>query len=254
MTPEEKFLFDLEGYLVVKNVLTQAEVDELNALADEVFPGEYDESGLRRTARVSRWGPATQALIDHHKLLPYFDGLLGPHFRIDHDYCIFMRKGGKGGRLHGGPRMQLRSGLPGDHWYECYNGLIRNGLTVFTYCLSHVQGGDGGFACIPGTHKTNFLSNIPGDVRSHERRAHYVAQPEAQAGDVIIFTEALVHGTMPWTADHERRSLLYKYSPGHSSWSGGYYDPDVYQDVSEQQRRIMASPSIGGRETSVIDD
>ena len=35
MTPEEKFIFDLDGYLVVKNVLTPAEVDELNALADE---------------------------------------------------------------------------------------------------------------------------------------------------------------------------------------------------------------------------
>ncbi|MEE2709354.1 MAG: phytanoyl-CoA dioxygenase family protein [Gemmatimonadota bacterium] len=254
MTPEEKFMFDLEGYLVVKNVLTQDEVDELNALADQAFPGEYDETGLRRTSRVSRWGPPAQALIDHHKLLPYFDGLLGPHFRIDHDYCIFMRKGGKGGRLHGGPRMQLQSGVPGDHWYECYNGLIRNGLTVFTYCLSHAQDGDGGFACIPGTHKTNFLADVPDDVRLHERRAHYVAQPEVEAGDVIIFTEALVHGTMPWTADHERRSLLYKYSPGHSSWSDGYYDPDVYQDVTEQQRRIMTSPSIGGREASVIDD
>ena len=35
MTPEEKFSFDLDGYLVVKNVLTRAEVDALNALADE---------------------------------------------------------------------------------------------------------------------------------------------------------------------------------------------------------------------------
>ena len=31
MTPEEKFLFDLQGYLVIKNVLTPEEVAELAA-------------------------------------------------------------------------------------------------------------------------------------------------------------------------------------------------------------------------------
>ena len=39
LTPEEKFMFDLEGYLVVKGVLNQDEVDEVNALADRVWPG-----------------------------------------------------------------------------------------------------------------------------------------------------------------------------------------------------------------------
>ena len=34
LTPEEKFQFDLEGYLVVPGVLSRSEVYELNALAD----------------------------------------------------------------------------------------------------------------------------------------------------------------------------------------------------------------------------
>ena len=60
-------------------------------------------------------------------------------------------------------------------------------------------------------------------------------------------TEALIHGTMPWTADHERRALLYKYSPGHSAWAQTYYNPDDYPNLTEQQRRIMAPPSVGSR-------
>jgi hypothetical protein len=254
MTPEETFMFDLEGYLVVKDVLTPDEVDTLNELADEAFAGEYDDTNFRRTSQVSLWGSPSQALIDHPKALPYLRDLLGPHFRIDHDYCIFMRRGGTAGRLHGGPRMQLGSVVSGDHWYDCHNGIIRNGLTVFTYCLSPAGKGDGGFVCIPGTHKTNFLSELPDDVRSFDRNAHYVVQPEASAGDLIIFTEALVHGTMTWAGNHERRSLLYKYSPGHSSWSSAYYDPAEYEDVSEQQRRIMTPPSIGGRKASLIEE
>ena len=249
MTPEEKFMFDLEGYLVVKNALSRDEVDILNALADEAWPGDYDENGMRRTSRVSMWGPATLELVDHPKVLPYMVELLGPKVRIDHDYCIFMQQGGKRGRLHGGPTMQ--GGVPGDHWYKYHDGAMRNGLTVFTYCLSDAGPGDGGFGCIPGSHKSNFIASIPNEVRTYERQAHYVRQVEAKAGDVIIFTEALIHGTMEWTAKHERRALLYKYSPGHSSWSDNYYNAGEYANATEQQQRMMAPPSIGKRPDTV---
>ena len=249
MTPEEKFIFDLDGYLVVKNILSNAEVDALNVLADKAWPSEYDDSNMRRTSRVSQWGPASQALMDHPNALPYMVELLGSKVRIDHDYCIFMQRGGKAGRLHGGQTMQ--GGVPGDHWYKYHDGTIRNGLTVFTYCLTHAGSGDGGFGCIPGSHKSNFTVDIPGEVRSYERPAHYVRQVEAEAGDLIIFTEALVHGTMEWTAIHERRALLYKYSPGHSSWASTYYDVADYPDATEQQKRMLAPPSVGNRPDTV---
>ena len=37
MTPEEKFILDLQGYLVIKNVLTDAELAELNEVAGSKF-------------------------------------------------------------------------------------------------------------------------------------------------------------------------------------------------------------------------
>jgi len=52
---------------------------------------------------------------------------------------------------------------------------------------------------------------------------------------------------MPWKAKHQRRSLLYKYSPGHSSWSNTYYDISKYGELSEQQKRMLLPPSIGNR-------
>ena len=125
--------------------------------------------------------------------------------------------------------------------------------TVCTYFLTHAASGDGGFSCIPGSHKSNFTLNVPDDVRKFERPAHYVVQPEAEAGDALIFTEALIHGTMPWTTDHERRALLYKFSPGHSTWSQNYYTEDEFGPLTEQQKRILSPPSIGGRPNSVED-
>jgi hypothetical protein len=245
MTPEEKFMFDLEGYIVLKNVLTPGEVAELNELADQVFT-ENKEDADRRRSQVSQWGPPTQRLIDHPHVVPYLLELLGPKFRIDHDYCIFMTKGGRRGGLHGGETER-----EADHWYKYRDGVMRNGLTVVTFFLTHASKGDGGFACIPGSHKSNFPFNVPDDVRDFRRVPHYVTQPPVEAGDALIFTEALIHGTMPWTADHERRALLYKYSPGHSAWSQKYYNPDDYPAVTEQQRRIMAPPSVGNRPHSI---
>jgi hypothetical protein len=245
VTPEEKFLFDLEGYLVIKNVLTPAEVAELNDLADRIFTENKAESD-RRKSQVSRWGPATQRLIDHPKIVPYLLELLGPKVRIDHDYCIFMTKGGRRGGLHGGETEREP-----DHWYKYRDGVMRNGLTVVTFFLTDAPVGAGGFACIPGSHKSNFPFNVPEDVKIFERRPHYVIQPPVEAGDALIFTEALIHGTMPWQADHERRALLYKYSPGHSAWSQNYYKPEEYPTATEQQLRLMAPPSVGNRPDSV---
>ncbi|MEM7531791.1 MAG: phytanoyl-CoA dioxygenase family protein [Chloroflexota bacterium] len=247
MTPEEKFIFDLDGYIVIKNVLTAEEVARMNGEADEAFPVQEGEDTIfRRTSHVSQWGPSFHALMDHPKVMPYLVELLGPKVRVDHDYCIFMNKGGRAGRLHGGET----DNAP-DHWYKYRDGLIRNGLTVATFFLSHADEGDGGFGCIPGSHKSNFLDNIPNDVRYYERDAHYVRQPAVEAGDVLIFTEALVHGTLPWTATHERRALLYKYSPGHSSWASTYYNPADYPNATEQQLRLMAGPSVGRRPDTV---
>lgn len=240
MTPEEKFLFDLQGYLVIKNVLTPAEVAELNAIADEKFPRAPGATGAQR-ARPTNWAQPFVDLMDHPKTLPYLIELIGAQFRLDHDYCIFMRDGDPGMNLHGG------EGHEGDHWYKYRDGKMLNGLCVLTFFLTPAGPGDGGFCCIPGTHKSHFISSIPRDVLTQERAAPYVVQPVAEAGDALFFTEAVVHGTRAWRAQHERRALLYKYSPGYSAWSQNYYRIDQFAQLTEQQKRILAPPSVGNR-------
>ena len=246
MTEEEKFMFDLEGYLVIKGVLTGEEVAELNTIADTKFPYSDPDSVTREEA-VSVWGEPFKRLIDHPRIVPYLVELIEPKFRIDHDYCIFMSEGNTRGGLHGGP------GNAGDHWYSYRDGIMRNGLCVVTYFLTDAPAGAGGFACVPGSHKTNFQDSLPDVVRGFERVPHYVVQPAVEAGDALFFTEALMHGTMPWRAKHERRALLYKYSPGHSTWAKDYYDLGLYGDLTEQQRRIMSPPAIQERPAAVKD-
>ncbi len=237
MTEEEKFTFDLEGYLIIKDVLSPQHLEELNALVDQ-YVDNWDNDSANDLNKISSWGEATKKLIDHPKIVPYLVDLIGPRFRIDHDYAIIMNQGDTRGGLHGGPS------LDGDHWYSYRDGEMRNGLSVVTFFLADANEGDGGFACVPGSHKTNFQHGLSRDVRIFERPAHYVVQPAAKAGDALFFTEALIHGTMLWRAQHQRRTLLYKYSPGYSTWAKEFYNLDKYGELTEQQKRVMATPSM----------
>ena len=238
-TEEEKFRFDLQGFIVLPGVLTQAECTLLSKLSDTAWPRQPGDGAFRRTEAISRWGGEFLNLIDHPRVLPYLVELIGPRLRADHDYCIFMRSGADGQNIHGGP-MRYES----DHWYHYHDGVMRNGLMVATWVLNDAKLGDGGFVCIPGSHKTNFIDAVPRDVLTQEYRPDYVIQPELRAGDVLLFTEALIHGTATWRGSQERRALLYKYSPPHSSWAKVPYNLQHYPDASPQQQRLMAPASV----------
>lgn len=238
-TEEEKFRFDLQGFIVLPGVLTRAECTVLSQLSDTAWPRQPGDGAFRRTEAISRWGGEFLNLIDHPSVLPYLVELIGPRLRADHDYGIFMRSGADGQNIHGGP-MRYES----DHWYHYHDGVMRNGLMVATWVLNDAEPGDGGFVCIPGSHKTNFIDAVPREVLTQEYRPDYVIQPQLRAGDVLIFTEALIHGTATWRGSQERRALLYKYSPPHSSWAKVPYNLQYYPDASPQQKRLMAPASV----------
>ena len=125
LTDEEKFRFDLEGYLIIKNVLSRDTCAELSALSDEAWPRQPEDGAFRRAAAVTQWGKPFMDLMDHPKILPYLVELIGGRLRIDHDYSIYTRKGAPSSRIHGGPRI-----LEPDHWYYYNDGVMRNGLMV----------------------------------------------------------------------------------------------------------------------------
>lgn len=237
---EEKNLFDQQGYLILRQVLTPEELRELNAVSDrKVQPDPAAPPSQRREFFICEWGAPFLRLVDHPRIVPYLEELVSPKFRLDHDYCIFMDEGCPGTRLHGGER-EFK-----DFWYsKGADGKVCAGLTVVTYFLSDAAEGDGGFGFIPGSHKEPLLYELPEDVVHFRNIPSYVQQPGFKAGDVVIFAESMVHGTMPWQGKHERRVLLYKYCPGHMAWIGDFYDTSKFANLTEQQKRIMAPPYV----------
>ena len=118
---------------------------------------------------------------------------------------------------------------------------MRNGLSVVAYNLKDVGPNDGGFGCVPGSHKSNYA--FPEEWKEMDEPGPLVERVTGPAGTAIIFTEALTHGTLPWTGADERRTIFFKYSPHPISWSAHHFDPDDYDGLTETQRGILEGPN-----------
>ena len=118
--------------------------------------------------------------------------------------------------------------FPKGSWYRYENGRMYNGLMAVGIALSDVKYGDGGFCCIPGSHKGNLLP--PLEVRRLDTDLGMVQQIPMKAGSICVFTECLTHGTLPWQADYERRALIYRYNP---TWLGR--GPELTSDALRLQ-------------------
>ena len=240
MNENEQYLFDLQGYIAVPNALDKEQLEDLNALLDKHIEQECaSDRPAHRFGGLLEWGKPYRDLIDNPSIVPYLDVILGERFRLDHLYADLIRSGTSpiGATLHGG-------GAPFDpsQYYHFHGGQMYNGLTVVAYNLADVGPEDGGFGCVPGSHKSNY--RFPGEWRDmSENIEPCVRRVTGPAGTAVIFTEALTHGALPWTGQGERRTVFFKYSPHPISWSARYFDEVDYDDLTERQRAILEAPN-----------
>ena len=233
----ERYFFDLYGYLVRHDALSPAEVEDLNAAVDRLsVPSPASGLDTQRFVGFLDGEQVFRDLLDHEAILEPILEMCGPKARLDHAYGIIMSPGTDGLGLHGG-------GTPHDpaQFYEVRGNHIYNGLVAVQWALVDHNRGDGGFCCVPGSHRANF-PRPPGHPHS------WVVEVPMMAGDVLIFTEALTHGTLTWSAPYVRRSLLYKYAPGHATW-GTQYQSTLAELaasglLSERQQRLMQIPAV----------
>ena len=269
LTDREKFLFDLNGFLVIPDVLTPAEVERLNAALDANWDKRVDGGIPPYTSDAIEGGRLPQGMINgmlewpsphgepfhellaHPNVVPALNTLLGRGWHMDMEPHLFHSvTGTRGQGIHGGyPHFN------GGHYYHFHNGLMRNGMLVVEFLLTDQPGqGEGGFCAIPGSHKSNFLR--PREISLLEADADIVVNPSAKAGDVILFTEALGHGALPWRTEHDRRVLLYRYSPKTVGFGKGfvkYTFPEWTDKLTEVQRAVL-EPAYKNNHPLINDD
>ena len=112
-------------------------------------------------------------------------------------------------------------------------------MTV-AYELEDTVCNGGGFGCLAGSHKGHLP--VPEAWIDLARGVHpMVIRVPAPAGTAIIFTEALFHVTLPWTAPSTRTTLFCKYTERGEAYSGpdNFFSPtdaDSWEGVDERKR------------------
>lgn len=274
-TEEQRYLFDLNGFLLLRGVLSTEEVAAANDAIDANLHASQERKGILRNTRLRTplsadgcrmdlggmlaWerphGDVFRSLLAHQKLVPALTALCGPGYRMDHlPLAILQNEGSEGFALHGGP-------LTGDGrfnpslQFRCVGGELFNSLLAMSVVLSDHNAGDGGFCVVRGSHKSNFpvpkaFVDGGGDLGSS-----HVHQPICRAGDVIFFSEATVHGALPWRAKHQRRVVLYRFAPATVSYSRAYtpeWPAEVVENLSHTQRAVLEPPYAGRLDRPIL--
>ena len=215
MNNSQKYLFDLQGFLVIEDVLTDAQCDEaIDKIKQHMKPMEktpngYDSNGTWHHA-PNLWeaGEPFLSLIDNPKVTDVLSEIISPTLRCESSYSFVRYKDCPVFEMHGGNR-----GGRVNFRYDARNGQIFTGLTVISYNLQDVAPEDGGFSAIPGSHKADF------QLSEEERKELFafggplVRTIPAPRGSAVIFTETLAHGAASWQREDEPRyGLFYKYN------------------------------------------
>jgi hypothetical protein len=250
------YLFDLRGYLVLRNAINPELVAELNQAFDK-FPDlpaldwwgnvqRLDNNGLAglELQNIVEGGPAFEKLIDHASWLArlhrycgekgtFVDGLF-----IDECFASIRRTGGFFPIHSGGQDAIVRN------QYRFVNGKFRCGQVNVLMALTDIGPGDGGTLVVPGSHKSNF---VPEEVReTYQDRENYKKLPEGaievrlNAGDALLFVDALMHGATERTNPGERRVVIYRYGPIWGRTRHGFeYSEELLARLTPERRKIL---------------
>ena len=223
MTPEQRYWFDLTGYLHLQQVLQDEELARAQEAVDRYLgtPPENLPEGYRIFEKEYHhaigFDPALDALAVHPKTWPIVRELTNGRPQMSGSGVICNRQGEGGLSLH---CAREDYGFEATR-YESRDGRVFcNDFVIFFY-LTEVQPGDGGLVLVPGSHKSAFprpQESFHNGVIGDELPPGVVNLTPA-AGDAVLFTELTTHGVIPWQpADRERRMVNYRYKTQSRGW------------------------------------
>jgi hypothetical protein len=220
---QQKYGFDLTGYMTVDDYFSAEDLDTLNA----AWSGRMENRDLRDIS--FGWGDPWTRLLNFEKVLSVLHTLLGRGFRVDHAFMINERFHGQAGRLHHQSHM-VDQGII----YHCQKGRPFTTLLTISIALEEVPASGGGFCCVPGSHKANF--DLPPEFFETLKHPHMVQLPQKK-GSAILFSEALTHGTYPLGHESPRRSILIRLTPGGITYRQNPIETDITYSPPTHGRR-----------------
>jgi ectoine hydroxylase-related dioxygenase (phytanoyl-CoA dioxygenase family) len=215
---EFDYEFDLNGYIVLKNIIDKKKINKINKilksleerktteLPHNVFFGKEKNQSEAYISNIIEADKEFEKIAIIPKILNIISHVTSNFFRLNHAVAMIKYKKNTYTYLHMG-------NLPSHPkiFYFVKNTKIFSNVTKVLIPICNNTEKDGGFAVIPGSHKANFNRPYNNNPKNNKLLKHVDAKP----GDAIIFTEALAHGSMINKTNKVRRVLSYCYSVGY---------------------------------------
>src|ERR1051325_9525648 len=250
----DDFLFDLRGYLVLKNVVEPELLNALNTAIDVLPPLEVGQwlgnaqrrdytkdPGLEIHNCVELGGPFLD-LIDHPSWINHVRHYCGEEKSYVQglfiDECVLsVRRGGGHHPVHSGGFQGASRGS-----FRYAHGVFRCGQCNILMALTDVGPGDGATMVIPGSHKSNFLHPKQGNYGRGDRMDTLEGAIEVHMnkGDALLFVDGIMHGGSSRTNPGERRVVIYRYGVSWAQTRYGYeYSEALLAKLTPERRKIL---------------
>ncbi len=250
LTEEEKWYFDLHGFLILRNVIPKAEVGEMLKVLRHWLT--IDESGLPSPLKRSRQEPC-KTHLDHvqygHKLfaelamnqelMRVVAGLTMNAPRLFHCNFTMMTKHDSPQHFHRDDSgFKFPPGFRNPHNdYQAAAGHIYCSHIATWVALVDVPPGTG-FCLVPGSHKSEFPMPVHLPVKHNPPTS--ITLP-MNAGDIAIFSTNLLHDASPWTEEYPRMNIFQRYQLSayfNESGKGGYPLDEHRHKIPDEQYEL----------------
>lgn len=228
MTEEEKFLFDVRGWVLLPGILPE---EECRLVKDHLLGGGDGYTG-----------PA-QELLDHPAVVDILNETLSEaepaedcyNFRCENSFKT-IRKGGWKASGTNVPHVVRPPQHAGAMRYQTEGGRIYSALTRVLWELNPVEKGDGGTLFLSGSHKARFP--YPSSVLEPDNP--HMESYSCPAGSVLIFTESLLHAATDWKNDAvDRVSLFNCYNSVWSQWHRLNLSPGIIESMPLKRQSLF---------------
>ena len=219
LTDEQRFLFDLKGWLLLPGILDAAQT---TACRDHVLQSVEQCASVSSSSSGAAYVDPVAELFDHPEVVSILEEILSDRKPSD-DYYDFRCEDSffsvrSAGFLPGEtkvPHVVQNPQRGGPMTYHCRNRRIYSGLTRVVWELNEVQAGKGGTQFVSGTHKADFP--FPDSVRVPDNPL--LETYSCPAGSALIFSESLLHASTTWTdTQRQRVSIFTAYNSLWAQW------------------------------------
>lgn len=268
----QDYLFDLNGYFVIENAITEEQRKRILKWIDD-HPAESADARIFEEGGEGKWlgnvevqtymgkdgvnyqniiegGEIFEEMIDNPRWIENIKRYIGPGLtgsNVSLNECLInIRDSGGFIGLHSGGH------LP---WFTSqfrYNGHWNVGQLNVITALEDIGPGDGATTIVPGSHKvkqphphfsrqddkTQNVVNYSGPATDAEN----MKELYLNAGDALVFTDGVAHGSSARANPGQRKIMLFRYCPAYISTRWNYMASKQLMERLSPTRREIVQP------------